>query len=259
MGRLSGGSSRRLAWCDQENPGAWDYSNVVSQAGFIDIEPASPIICALASRVGTVFWTAKKCYASRFLGSPYIYNYVELCDGTTPWSPQSMATTSSLSLWESEQGTFSYDGTSVLPVQCKIRPWVDDDFDIIAVREQAFAAHLSDFNEWWWFYPQAGQPYNTRAIIYNYKEGWWSQARMSRSAGFTSSYTSPPIFADGLVAFEHEVGPTYANATTPIVLPFAETFDLNINSGSMLTTVKQMMPDVEGDITNLLYSIVLST
>ena len=29
-GGTAGGGARRLAWCDQENPGAWDYSNVTS-------------------------------------------------------------------------------------------------------------------------------------------------------------------------------------------------------------------------------------
>ena len=53
--------------------------------------PQSPIICAETSRVGVLFWTAgKKVYASRFLGFSYIYNYVELADGTCPWSPQSI-------------------------------------------------------------------------------------------------------------------------------------------------------------------------
>jgi len=83
-GTTGGGSARRFSWCDQENPGAWDYSNVTSQAGFLDIEPASPIICAEASRVGVLFWTSKKVYASRFLGLPYVYNYVELADARRP-------------------------------------------------------------------------------------------------------------------------------------------------------------------------------
>ena len=56
------GSRRRFAWCDQENPGAWDYSNVTSQAGFLDVEPASPIIAAISTRVGVLFWTGKKTY-----------------------------------------------------------------------------------------------------------------------------------------------------------------------------------------------------
>ena len=115
-GGSAGGSPRRFSWCDQENPGAWDYSNVTSQAGFLDIEPASPIIAAMATRTGTLIWTAKKCYVSQFLGIPYIYNYVELSDSCTPWSPQSAATNGSMARWMTEQGVCAYDGTSsVLP------------------------------------------------------------------------------------------------------------------------------------------------
>ena len=248
-GTVGGGSARRFAWCDQENPGAWDYSNVTSQAGFLDIEPASPIIAAIETRVGVLMWTGKKAYVSQFLGVPYIYNYVELSDACTPWSPQSMSTTSSLTLWMSEQGLFSFDGTSIMPVQCMVRPWIDKNIDPIAVRELSFAAHLGEFNEWWWFFPTLGSPFNARAAIYNYKEGWWTQVQMSRSAGITSSYTAHPIFADDFVAFEHEIdatfGATYANASMPVVLPFAESFDLNINAGAKLTTIKQIIPDVE--------------
>jgi hypothetical protein len=236
----NGGGFRRFAWCDQENFAAWDYSNVVSQAGFLDIEPASPIITALNTRSGTLFWTGKKVYVVQFLGIPYVYNYVELADNCTPWSPQSMVNTSSMALWFSDQGTFSFDGTSVLPVQCAVRGWINDDIDIVNVREQACAVHVAPFSEFWWFYPQNGQPYNTRAAIYSYKEGWWSEAQMTRSAGVTAAYNSYTIMADGLVAFQHELGQYYANAD----LPWAETFDINISPDSRLITVKQMMPDI---------------
>ena len=223
-GTAGGGSSRRFAWCDQENPGAWDYSNVTSQAGFLDIEPASPIIAAIATRSGVLIWTAKKAYVSQFLGIPYVYNYVELSDACTPWSPQSAATTSSLTLWMAEQGLFSFDGTSILPVACAVRPWIDDDIDPIQVRELSFAAHLASSTNVGGSTRTLNSPFNTRAAVYNYKEGWWTQVRMSRSAGITSSYTSHPIFADDTVAFQHEVGATYANASMPVVLPFAETY-----------------------------------
>jgi hypothetical protein len=251
-GTVEGGKPNRFAWCDQENPGAWDYSSVTSQAGFLDIEPASPIICAVTTRNGVLFWTAKKSYASIFLGMPYIYNYSELASNCTPWSSQSMTATSSLTVWMSQQGMFSYDGTSILPVACKVRSWVDDDIDILNVREQACMVHVGNFDEVWWFFPQNGQPYNTRVIIYSYKEGWWSQGRMSRSAGITASYTAHTIMADGLVAYQHEA----SNAYPPDVpLPWAETYDLNLVSGSRLVTVKQMIPDVEGDVANLRYSL----
>jgi hypothetical protein len=251
-GTAAGGSFRRFAWCDQENPGAWDYSSVTSQAGFLDIEPASPIITAYATRNGTLFWTGKKAYVSTFLGLPYIYNYVELAQNCTPWSSESVVGTSSMTLWFSQQGMFSFDGTSIFPVACLVRPWVDDDIDLLNVREQACMVHVGNFNEVWWFYPQNGQTSNTRAIIYNYKEGWWSQAQMSRSAGVTASYNAQTIMADGLVAFQHEAGIVYP-ANVP--LPWAETFDLNLNSGAKLTTIKQMIPDISGNVSSLLYSL----
>ena len=241
---------RRFGWCDQENRNAWNFSSVVSQAGFLDVEPASPIVTAISGRFGNVFFTAKKVYVSRYLGLPYIYNYTELADEATPWSPASITTTSSYVLWMAKAGMFSFDGTTVMPAPCNVRPWINDDVDEINVREQACAAHVGDFSEFWWFFPQNGQLYNTRCVIFNYKEGWWSQGQMSRSAGITSSYTVQPIFADGTQAFQHELGPVYANAAPP----WAETFDLNLASGTRLVTLKQVIPDVDGDMGNIQFS-----
>ena len=248
----NGGGPRRFAWCDQENPGAWDYVSVTSQAGYLDIEPASPIICASSTRNGIIFFTAKKAYNSQFLGMPYIYNYTELGNNCTPWSPQSICPTSSMIVWMSKQGAFSFDGTSILPVNCLVRPWVDDDIDLLQVREQACLVHVGDFNEVWWFFPQDGKTKNTRCIYYSYKEGWWGMGQMGRTAGITSSYTAHTIMADDLVAFQHEVPYAYP-ANVP--LPWAETYDLNLNSGGLLTTVKQLIPDIGGAVQSILYSL----
>ena len=264
---LNGGGPRRFAWCDQENFQAWDYASVTSQAGFLDIEPASPIVTAISTRTGTLFWTAKKAYVSQFLGIPYVYNCVELADNCTPWSPQSMVTTSAQVAWMSEQGAFAYDGTSILPIQCAVRSWIDDNVDLVNVREQACMVHVENFSEVWWFFPQqfniTGSKYNTRAIIYNYRDGWWSQARMSRSAGVTASYTSHTMMADGLLAYKHEDLTQYS---ADAELPWAETFDLNIFGGgnllmgqmlggTKLTTIKQLIPDISGAAGNVRYSL----
>ena len=238
----NGGGQRRFAWCDQENYKAWDYSNVTSQAGFLDIEPASPIICAMSTRTGTLFWTGKKCYQSQFLGTPYIYNYVELAANCTPWSPQSMVNTTAMACWFSEQGPMSFDGTSVVPIVCAVRQWIDADIDDVNVREQACAVHVAPYNEFWWFFPQFGQPNNTRAAIYNYKEGWWSQAVMARSAGVTAAYNSFTIMANGTLVYQHDLLNTY---TADADLPWAETFDLNITPDARLITIKQIIPDIK--------------
>ena len=61
---------------------------MTSQAGFLDIEPASPIIAAIATRVGTLFWTGKKAYVEKLLGIPYVYNYVEPASNKCPGRPR---------------------------------------------------------------------------------------------------------------------------------------------------------------------------
>ena len=262
-GTVDGGSARRFGWCDQEDPSNWSFGDVTNQAGFLDIEPASPIVAAIATRHGTVFWTATTAHLSQFQGLPYVYNYIWLADSCTPWSPESAVTTSSMLLWMSQQGMFSFDGTNIMPVPCMVRSWIDDDVDFSNVREMACAVHVSDFNEFWWFFPQNGQPYNTRCVIYNYKEQWWSQARLSRSAGVTASYTTNTIMADGLIAYRHEIGTVYP-ANVP--LPWAESFDLNVTPDGRLITIKQMIPDIKAlgaadssvataAITNLRYSL----
>ena len=255
-GTVDGGFPWRFAWCDQENPGAWDYVEITSQAGYLDIQPASPIICASATRNGIIIFTAKKAYSSSFLGAPYIYNYVEIGSNCTPWSPQSISATSSMAVWVSKQGAFSYDGTNIVPMNCLVRPWVDSDIDLLQVREQACLVHVGDFNEVWWFFPQDGQTKNTRCIYYSYKEGWWGMGRMGRTAGITSSYTAHTIMADDLIAYQHEVPYAYPADTD---LPWAETYDLNLNSGALLTTVKQMIPDIKGAVANVLYSLFYRT
>jgi hypothetical protein len=248
----TGGSFRRFGWCDQENPYSWNFSSVTSQAGYLDIEPSSPIVTAVSTPLGVLFWTGTTTYISQFLGIPYVYNYQEIYKNSTPWSPASVVTTTMMTLWFSEQGLFSYNGSWVAPMACKVRPWIDDDIDPVNVREQACAVNVAPFNEFWWFFPQMGQPHNTRCVIYNYKEGWWSMGQMSRSAGITAAYTVQTIMADGLVAYQHELGNVYPGN---VPLPWAETFDLNLASGSRLVTVKQLIPDIGGDVNNLLYSL----
>ena len=255
-GANSGGSFRRFAWCEQEDFTNWSYEDLTTQAGFIDIEPASPILTALATRTGTLFWTAKKSYRSRFLGAPYIYNYDELGDSTTSVE-SSVCNSDSVGCdlvqpkarsvhlrWHVDFGR---------AVQ-RVRAWIDDDIDLLQVREQACAVHVANFNEFWWFYPQGPQSnpagFNTRAVIYNYKEGWWAQCQCARSAGVTASYTSHTIMANGTVAYEHENGLSYYDCD----LPWIETFDLNVGGGKLIT-VKQMLPDIEGAITSVLYSL----
>lgn len=243
-----GGSFRRIGWCDQENYSDWNFASTTNKAGFYDLEPASPIMTAINGKNGILFWTARKAYVLQYVGLPYIYSKTELSDDCTPWSPASVTNTSMQMMWVSEQGVWTFDGTQITPVQCTVRDWINDDVDKLFVRQQAVAVHLGEFSEFWWFFPQNGQHNNTRCVIYNYREGWWSQGQMARSAGMTSDYSSFTIMANGTTSYKHESGTAYPDGTP---LPWAETFVMNVGSGAMMSTFKQLQPDVDGDSTSI--------
>lgn len=251
MQDLSGGGPRRFGWCNQEDPTNWAFTDPTSKAGFFDIEPASPIMTAVSGKFGVMFWTAKKAYVSQFEGLPFVYSYSELCDGATPWSPMSRLATSGQILWMTQQGAYQFDGTSVVAIPCTVKTWIDGNIDLVNVRYQATAAHVTPYSEFWWFFPEHGAPYNTRAVVFNYREGWWSQARMPRSAGITSSYLSDAIMADGMQAFQHEISQSYFDCD----LPWADTFPINVAGGGRLTTLKQLMPDIDGDADNVRFQL----
>ena len=178
---VAGGSFRRFAWCEQEDYTNWSYEDVTTQKRASST--SSPRLRFSArgrnAPLSTLYWTAKKCYRSRYLGEPYIYSNDELADNCTPWSPQSMVTTTSMVLWFSQQGPYSYDGTSILPVQCTVRAWIDDDIDLLNVRATSHAVSLYFTNFGGWGKSVEFWVLLIRRVlwIYNYKEGFWSQAR----------------------------------------------------------------------------------
>jgi hypothetical protein len=241
------GQFNRVGWCDQENDSDWNFASLTNKAGFYDMQPANPFVTAITTKAGVLFFTTKHAYIMRFVGLPYIYAYDQLGEGYTPWSPGSVCNLAAATAWMSESGAWQFDGSGIQPIACPVRDWINDDVDLVYVRNKAVMVHVSTLSEVWWFFPDNGQTENTRCAIYNYKEGWWSQGRMVRTAGNNSSYTQFPIMTDTMYAYRHESGTTYWNAE----LPWVETYNLNINKGSNLMTVQHMIPDSEGDIDSL--------
>ena len=208
----SGGSFRRFAWCDQENPGAWDYSNVTSQAGFLDIEPASPIICATATRTGTMLLDRQEVPTSASFSA----------------RPTSTITSSSRTTARPGRRSRSVDHGGLVAMddragRVRLRRHVDDADRLQGpavdrrrhrpartCASQACAMHVGKFNECWWFFPQNGQPYQHSSgnlQLQRRMVGPGAHGALGWHHG--ELYTAHPIMADGIVAFQHEVGNVY--------------------------------------------------
>ena len=75
-GTAGEGSMRRFGWCDQENYHSWNFSDVTSQAGFLDIELLqSPIVAAQATRNGIALLYCAQSLSLILSRHPYVYNY----------------------------------------------------------------------------------------------------------------------------------------------------------------------------------------
>ena len=89
------------------------------------------------TRNGVIFSPPRKPTTASSSVCPYIYNYVEPRQhGAAPIRCKSLSGTVSMTVWMSKQGLFAFDGTSITPMNCMVRPWVDDDIDLLEVREQ---------------------------------------------------------------------------------------------------------------------------
>lgn len=245
------GDFRAFGWCDQEDYTNWDFASISSKAGKYEVEPSSPIIDAVNTRDGVLFHTATKTFMARFVGLPYIYSYEEIADVTTPMSAASIASTVIGTVWFTENGFWQYNGATVAPIESPVINYIFDNIDLIYARYEATMVNVASFSELWLFYPSLGSRYNDRYIIYNYREGWWSVGKMSRSCGFSSSYTTYPIMSDGVKVFFHESANRYPGVSE---LPFAETHVLNIASGAGMMTMQQLLPDLTGNIDDLRFN-----
>lgn len=246
-----GGDFRTFGWCDQENYNDWDFASTSSKAGFYNVEPSSPIIGSSMTRDGVIFHTAVKTHMVRYSGLPFVYSYEEIADTTTPLSAASIVATAIGSIWFTENGFWQYKGAVVAPINCPIVNIINNDIDFTYARYEAAAVDVSSFSEFWFFYPSAGSRYNDKYVVYNYREGWWANGSMPRSCGFSSSYTTYPIMSDGTKVYFHEKGNLYPDIP---VLPFAETFAINVAGGAGMVTMNQLLPDIEGAADDIRFS-----
>ena len=80
-----------------------------------------------ATRNGIILFTAKKAYNSQYFGDAVHLQLRRARHELHAVVVRSRSpSTSSMTVWMSKQGMFSFDGTSILPMNCLVRPWVDE-------------------------------------------------------------------------------------------------------------------------------------
>lgn len=238
----SGGDPSRFDWCDQEDDTDWTPSTT-SKAGGFNVEPAATIVSHCLSPTGVLMFTSRLAYTIQSVGLPYVFGYDKLpSECPPPYSPAAIASTPEGDIWFAINGFWLFNGVNAAPILCPIWDWINNSINKSVSRYTASMVDIvAKFELWLFFAAGDDATQNNRVVIHNYRDQTWSMGTLARTCGVASPNDPNPILASVDTVYRHEDGYNYDGAD----LPWAETHTFNAPGGA-LTTVKQMLPDVEG-------------
>lgn len=244
----------QFAWCDQEDLDNWEFADTTSKAGFLPVYPVASHVASVPFMGRTLAFTTLNAYTINHVGLPFVYGFDLVGEHNIPVSDRAIFTTPAGPIWMAEGGFWLFNGVSIQPIECPLWNWIESQIDNLMARFLVHTVHIENRSELWFFFPStnAQNQKNDRYVIYNYKENWWSNGRLSRSSGLSSSYLSYPLMADDIKVFQHEYGNTYQGVTE---FPWIESFTFSEPRGGGDLTFRQLQPDMEGDFQSVRFSL----
>lgn len=208
----------------------------------------------MVSRYVILFWTIQGAYSISYKGLPYIYTYEYVGTSSAPISGMVPVVYAGNVVWPAQDGFWMFNGNSIGPLPCTLLDWWQDVRDNRETRRHMASVYNGAQSELWFFFPVQGASENTHVMIYNFDEGWWSKAEMSRSCGFPGNITNYPFMGSIRRLYRHEFGNTYpdlpndpAEPTQPL-LPYIVSGAINLEEGSQLMTTRQFLLDTDADL-----------
>lgn len=254
----AGGNPRRVAWSDFENYNGWTFSSTTGQAGYIDLEAASPIITGIRVKEGILVLTQHEVFLVRYVGAPYYYG-VEKLGSTTFSSPNAIASGGGQTVWFGEEGFWRYDGGAVRILPCPLFNDIKQNYDPLYGNYRSHMHENGAFPEFWFDYPDVyssdGECNNY--IIWNYSENIWMRGRRARTAAYGAVTATYPIAAgtDNNI-YQHEDGWTNSGVSR-VGTVWAETSVLDFGARSKIVDVTQALIASDPDIQTTNYQIKL--
>ena len=248
------GQFDKFGWSDEEDDTNWAFTDILSRAGYYEISPKSPIVAHQLFEDGILMFSPAMSYEIEYVGLPYVYSYRPIGKVPIPVSPASVCETPSGVVWPSIDGWWIFDGTTPRVVPCDVWDFITKRIDTPNARFFSAIVHVANKGEVWWFWPDKGTgPENARYVCWDYRSSVWNMGLLRRTCGFVYANDRYPVMSDGVNIWKHEIGFMYPDA---VEMPWIESFNLNPNGGENMITVKKILPDVEGDIDALRFSMM---
>jgi len=231
-----------VRWSDQEDNTAWAATSQ-NLAGDFPLSVGNRIVRGLPTRSANLILTDAGAYAMTFLGDPtLVYGFRLVGEGCGLIAPHAAVETPAGVLWMSNTGQFfAWAGGGVTPVPCPMRA---DLFDHLAEvqGEKVVAAHIGQWNEVWWLYPDKRDGNEvSRYVAYNYVEGVWHGGRLARTAWIDAGALPHPLAVDPAGAlYFHERG---ASADGGPLAGHLQSGFIDLGDGDALMAVRRLVPD----------------
>lgn len=238
----AGGEPGRVEWSDEEDDTEWTPGTTTKAGGF-NVEPRAQIVGARVGPGGIFFSTSRAAHLIQWVGIPYIYTAsdTKIADVPPPLSEAAIIPVPEGLMWQAVNGFWLFNGAGCVPVGCPIWEWIRSNINIDFSKYYAAAIDNPAKFEVWFNFVSLNGDINDRCAVFNYKDKNWTMARITRFCGAAFQSDANPIMSDGEFVFRHEIGYTYFGTES---LPWAETHGLNINAGSQMSTIKNMLPEV---------------
>jgi hypothetical protein len=141
-----------------------------------------------------LFWALDALIRMSFVGGTKIWTYDTLSQPTSILSKKCVVERDGMFYWIGTDRFLFYNGVvQELPNQMNINDFFDNlNF---AHRNKVWGTRVSRFGEIWWFYPRGTDTECNNAVIYNYLENTWYEAKAARSAGHSVQLYQNPVWA----------------------------------------------------------------
>lgn len=236
-----------IRWADQDTPGDWTPSQT-NTAGDLRVSRGSRIVRALPTRQEVLVWTDTHLFTLQFLGTTDVFGLQEYADNISIVSPRAMASAANITYWMGQDKFYAYTGR-VETLPCTLRNHVFSNFNY-GQADQVVSGTNEQWNEIWWFYPDATADYNNSYVVYNHLERIWYYGTIERTAWLDTPLRDVPTAANTPVnptvgagyLYDHETG--VDDDGLPMV-SYIQSNDFDLEDGDQFMLTRRILPDID--------------
>jgi hypothetical protein len=215
-----GQGGQTYAWCDQDDPLSWDYTNLASAAGFLTIRNlGSPIIAVEPLGDGHAVYGGDKMFLVRQIGAPLWFGHDELLSGIGAFGKNCVAVVGRTHYGFGPRGIWVTDGVQYQYIDDEaVRDYIYQNMD--RSKASKFAAiHNPATKTVQFFWEDLDGTF--RGIAYSYLAQSWNNLGYHRRCGTAGSVFENSFFCDS-------AGNVYIQSNEAFSAPAADGEPVNI-------------------------------